>query len=86
MKNHKVYDTVSKDKKSYQPSEEHIQIKKNTAKSEIELENIEKESKHLIKGKTEIHEVELVELPAVFLFCSVFFMFLLMKLTGISAK
>lgn len=62
----------------------YLQEESGTVKSIVE--NIEKESKHLVKGKTEIHEVELVELPAVFLFCSVFFMFLLMKLTGISAK
>ena len=54
MKNHKVYDTVSKDKKSYQPSEEHIQIKKNTAKSEIELENIEKEINHQVLENKEL--------------------------------
>lgn len=50
------------------------------------VKNIEKESKHLVKGKTEIREVELVELPAILLFCSVFFMFLLMKLTGKSER
>ena len=54
LKNHKVYDTVSKDKKSYQPSEEHIQIKKNTAKSEIELENIEKEINHQVLENKEL--------------------------------
>lgn len=48
------------------------------------IENIQKESKHRIKGKTEIHEVEMVEVPAILLFCSVFLMLLLTKLTKIS--
>lgn len=41
---------------------------------------IEKESKHLIKGKMEMQEVELVEVPAMLLFCSVFLMILIRRL------
>lgn len=41
---------------------------------------IEKESKHLVKGKMEVQEVELVKVPAVLLFCSVFLMILIRKL------
>ncbi len=40
---------------------------------------IEKESKHLIKGKMELQEVDLMEVPAVFLFCSIFLMILISK-------
>lgn len=43
------------------------------------VEEIEKESKYLIKGETEIQEVELVEVPAILLFCSVFLIILLKK-------
>lgn len=49
------------------------------------IKKIEKETKHRVKGKTEIHEVEIIEGPAILLFCSVFLMLLLTKLTKISA-
>lgn len=50
------------------------------------VEEIEKEGKNLVTGKTEIHEVELPEVPVVILLSSVFLMMLFMKLTKISAK
>ena len=57
MKNHKFYDSASsKDKKPSQPSEEHLQIKKSTAKSEIELENITKEINHQVLENKELTE------------------------------
>lgn len=57
MKNHKFYDSgPSKDKKASQPSEEHLRIKKSTAKSEIELENITKEINHQVLENKELTE------------------------------
>lgn len=50
------------------------------------VDEIEKKGKHLVKGKTEIKEVETMEVPAMILFCSVFFMMLLMKLTKTSTR
>ena len=50
------------------------------------VDEIEKKGKHLVKGKTEIKEVEFVEVPVAILLCSVFFMMLLVKLMKISAQ
>lgn len=43
------------------------------------VKEIEKESKYLVKGTPEVQEVELVEVPFVFLLCSVFLMILFRK-------
>ena len=43
------------------------------------VENIEKEGKSLVKGKKEIQEIPMVEVPAILLFSSVFVMFLCLK-------
>lgn len=43
------------------------------------VKNIEKEGKSLVKGKKEVREIPLIEVPAICLFSSVFAMFLCMK-------
>lgn len=50
------------------------------------VEEIEKEGRNLVKGKTEIQEVELPKIPMVILFGSVFLMMLLIKLIKLSAR
>ena len=50
------------------------------------VEEIEKKGKNLVKGGTEIQEIEVVEVPAIILFFSVFFMLVLMKFAKISTR
>ena len=50
------------------------------------VQEIEKKGKNLVKGKKEIREVELVEIPAIVLFGSIFLMLLFMKITKVSEQ
>lgn len=50
------------------------------------VQEIEKKGKNLVKGKKEIREVELVEIPAIVLFGSIFIMLLFMKITKVSEQ
>ena len=50
------------------------------------VEDIEKKGKNLVKGKKEIRQVELVQIPAILLFASVFLMLLFVKITKVTEE